>query len=139
MENPPPKAAQQKEILKATSKENTRPSDIQLHTQQRAAKRAIFNHYVESKLLLIELEKNQLQKLQKMIEEEEIRKMRKYMVPKAQLMPYFDRPFNPQRSSRPLTIPKEPRVHMLSDRCWRCNSCNEMYNFQYCQPMKSIK
>jgi len=33
-----------------------------------------------------------------MIEEEEIRMLRKEMVPKAQLMPFFDRPFLPQRS-----------------------------------------
>jgi hypothetical protein len=32
-----------------------------------------------------------------MIEEEEIRLLRKEMVPRAQLMPYFDKPFSPQR------------------------------------------
>ncbi|KAK9180784.1 hypothetical protein WN944_023919 [Citrus x changshan-huyou] len=32
-----------------------------------------------------------------MIEEEEIRLMRKEMIPRAQLMPLFDRPFFPQR------------------------------------------
>ncbi|MBA0825795.1 hypothetical protein Goarm_010712, partial [Gossypium armourianum] len=31
-----------------------------------------------------------------MIEDEEIRCLRKEMVPKAQLMPFFDRPFFPQ-------------------------------------------
>lgn len=32
-----------------------------------------------------------------MIEEEEVRLMRKEMIPRAQLMPYFDRPYFPQR------------------------------------------
>jgi hypothetical protein len=32
-------------------------------------------------------------------EQEEIRRMRREMVPRAQLMPYFDRPFVPQRYS----------------------------------------
>lgn len=31
------------------------------------------------------------------IEEEEIRSLRKEMIPRAQLMPFFDRPFFPQR------------------------------------------
>lgn len=34
---------------------------------------------------------------EQMIEEEEIRMLRKDMVPRAQLMPYFDKPFLPQR------------------------------------------
>lgn len=32
-----------------------------------------------------------------MLEEEEVRLLRKEMIPKAQLMPFFDRPFIPQR------------------------------------------
>lgn len=32
-----------------------------------------------------------------MIEEEEVRMLRKEMIPRAQLMPFFDRPFFPQR------------------------------------------
>lgn len=35
--------------------------------------------------------------MEQMIEEEEIRLLRKEMVPRAQLMPYFDKPFSPQR------------------------------------------
>lgn len=32
-----------------------------------------------------------------MIEEEEVRLLRKEMIPRAQLMPFFDKPFLPQR------------------------------------------
>lgn len=35
--------------------------------------------------------------LEQIIEEEEIRMLRKEMIPRAQLMPFFDRPFFPQR------------------------------------------
>lgn len=85
---------------------------------------------VATKLYLIELQKKQIEKAQKVfkyshnelrtficdfgfccsfskndihelleqiIEEEEIRMLRKEMIPRAQLMPFFDRPFFPQR------------------------------------------
>ena len=35
--------------------------------------------------------------MKQMIEEEEVRLLRKEMIPRAQLMPFFDRPFFPQR------------------------------------------
>lgn len=35
--------------------------------------------------------------LLQMIEEEEVRMLRKEMIPRAQLMPFFDKPFFPQR------------------------------------------
>ncbi|XP_027336843.1 protein TPX2 isoform X3 [Abrus precatorius] len=78
-------------------KENTKPQEFKLHTQERAVKRAMFNYAVTTKFYIMELQKKQEEKLQKMIEEEEIRLLRKEMVPRAQLMPYFDKPFCPQR------------------------------------------
>ncbi|KAL4330748.1 hypothetical protein AHAS_Ahas13G0431100 [Arachis hypogaea] len=77
-------------------KENTKPQEFKLHTQERAVKRAMFNYAVTTKFYLMEIQKRQAEKLQKMIEEEEIRMLRKEMVPRAQLMPYFDKPFSPQ-------------------------------------------
>ncbi|XP_023541870.1 protein TPX2-like [Cucurbita pepo subsp. pepo] len=105
---------------KVTTKENTRSRDFKLHTQERAIQRAIFNYSVARKLLVMEEQKKQEEKLKKIIEEEEIRLLRKGMIPKAQLMPFFDRPFSPQRSKRPLTIPREPRFHVTSSKCWNC-------------------
>ena len=80
---------------------------------------------VATKLFVIEQQKKQAERLQKvkhiyiyiyitnymlcestliemlimkqMIEEEEVRLLRKEMIPRAQLMPFFDRPFFPQR------------------------------------------
>ncbi|KAH9680172.1 TPX2 domain-containing protein [Citrus sinensis] len=80
------------------AKENTKPQEFTLHTQQRAVKRAMFNYSVATKLYLEQVQRKRVEKLQKMIEEEEIRLMRKEMIPRAQLMPLFDRPFFPQRS-----------------------------------------
>ncbi|KAJ7950758.1 TPX2 family protein [Quillaja saponaria] len=119
--------------MKSPTRENTKPQEFKLHTQERAIKRAMFNYEVTTKLYLMELQKKQVDKLQKMIEEEEIRLLRKEMVPRAQLMPYFDRPFFPQRSNRPLTIPKEPCFHLKSNKCWSCSSGNELYNFYQSQ------
>uniref|UniRef100_A0A9I9ECZ0 TPX2 C-terminal domain-containing protein n=1 Tax=Cucumis melo TaxID=3656 RepID=A0A9I9ECZ0_CUCME len=74
---------------KAPVKENTKkPQDFKLHTQERA---------IATKLYVTELQKKVEEKLHKMIEEEEVRLMRKEMIPRAQLMPYFDRPYFPQR------------------------------------------
>ncbi|THG05974.1 hypothetical protein TEA_000232 [Camellia sinensis var. sinensis] len=53
---------------------------------------------VATKLYLLERQKKQIEKLQKMIEEEEVKMLRKEMIPRAQLMPFFDRPFFPQRA-----------------------------------------
>ncbi|TYK28243.1 protein TPX2 [Cucumis melo var. makuwa] len=83
---------------KAPVKENTKkPQDFKLHTQERAVKRAMFNYSIATKLYVTELQKKVEEKLHKMIEEEEVRLMRKEMIPRAQLMPYFDRPYFPQR------------------------------------------
>ncbi|KAG0489235.1 hypothetical protein HPP92_008031 [Vanilla planifolia] len=93
------------------AKESKKPPSFRLHTQERAARRAGFNHLVASKISTLEVLRRFEEKIQKVIEEEEIKMMRKEMVPKAQLMPIFDRPFLPQRSTRPPTIPKEPNFH----------------------------
>ncbi|XP_015580432.1 protein TPX2 isoform X2 [Ricinus communis] len=119
---------------KPLAKENTKPQEFKLHTSQRAYKRAMFNYSVATKLYLNELQKKQIEKIQKIIEEEEVRMLRKEMIPRAQLMPFFDRPFFPQRSNRPLTIPREPSFHMLNSKCWSCQSAgHELYHFQHAQ------
>ncbi|KAL3719611.1 hypothetical protein ACJRO7_004567 [Eucalyptus globulus] len=130
-----------KATQRPAAKENTKPADFKLHTQQRAVKRAMFNYSVATKLYLMEQQKKYEEKLQKMIEEEEVRLLRKEMIPRAQLMPLFDRPFYPQRSSRPLTIPREPAFRMLSSKCWTCTCCtHQLYGFhQHCHPLKPIK
>ncbi|XP_020552004.1 protein TPX2 isoform X2 [Sesamum indicum] len=96
------------------AKENTKPSEFRLHTQQRAAQRAIFNHSVAIKSCVMEHHKKQVEKVLKVIEEEEVRMLRREMIPRAQLMPFFDKPFLPQRSTRPLTVPREPSFHLTA-------------------------
>ncbi|KAL3527417.1 hypothetical protein ACH5RR_012073 [Cinchona calisaya] len=112
-------------IQKHVTKENTKPQDFKLHTQERAVKRAVFNYTVATKIYIEERQKRQLEKLQKILEEEEVKLLRKELIPRAQLMPYFDRPFFPQRSSRPLTIPREPRLKLVNGKCLTtsCISC----------------
>ncbi|XP_043722044.1 protein TPX2-like isoform X2 [Telopea speciosissima] len=113
---------------KLPTKEQTKPLEIMLHTQLRAARRAGFNNMVAAKMYLIERQKQITERVQKMIEEEEVRSLRKEMIPRAQLMPFFDRPFFPQRSTRPLTVPKEPSfIRILNSKC--CLSSNELDGF----------
>ncbi|KAL5537968.1 hypothetical protein UlMin_045685 [Ulmus minor] len=90
---------------KACTKESTsrKPQEIKLHTQQR--------------LYFIEQQKKQQERIRKMVKEEEIRLLRKEMVPRTQLMPFFDRPFFPQRSNRPLTIPRDPTFGFITRKC----------------------
>ncbi|KAL3525056.1 hypothetical protein ACH5RR_013428 [Cinchona calisaya] len=106
-----------KVFQKFVTKENTKPQDFKLHTKERAVKRALFNYSIATKIYIEERQKRQLEKLHKMIEEEEVKLLRKEMIPRAQLMPYFDRPFFPQRSTRPLTIPREPRLKQVNGKC----------------------
>ncbi|KAJ9173214.1 hypothetical protein P3X46_016376 [Hevea brasiliensis] len=84
-------------LIKPPVKENTRPIDLKLHSDIRAVERAEFDQQVAEKLSLIEQYKMERERQQKMVEEEEIRRLRKELVPKAQPLPYFDRPFIPRR------------------------------------------
>ncbi|KAB1221259.1 Protein TPX2 [Morella rubra] len=111
---------------KSPSKDNTKlPQQIKLHTQERAIKRAMFNYE-----MLI---------MKQMIEDEEIRLLRKEMIPRAQLMPFFDRPFFPQRSNRPLTVPREPSFHIMSSKCGSRISGSGIYDFRRSQGLNPIK
>lgn len=99
-------------LAKPPVKESTKPVDIVLHSDVRAAERAEFDHQVAEKMSLIEQYRMEMERQQKLEEEEEIRRLRKELVPRAQPMPYFDRPFIPRRSEKQPTIPKEPRFHL---------------------------
>ncbi|KAK6791120.1 hypothetical protein RDI58_010201 [Solanum bulbocastanum] len=121
-----------KALQKSLAKDNIKPVEIKLHTQQRARRRALFNYSMETKSYFIEQQKKTVEKVQKMIEEEEVRLLRKEMIPRAQLMPFFDKPFLPQRSTRPLTIPKEPSF-MLNGKC------SSYTNFSIFNTMKQVK
>ncbi|XP_047972847.1 protein TPX2-like [Salvia hispanica] len=101
-------------VNKSWIKENTKPSEFRLHSQQRAAQRKLFDSTVAIKFYIIEQHKKQVEKVLKVIEEEEVRMLRREMVPRAQLMPLFDKPFSPQRSTRPLTVPREPSFKMAA-------------------------
>ncbi|KAL0350814.1 UNVERIFIED_CONTAM: hypothetical protein Sradi_4230600 [Sesamum radiatum] len=84
-------------LVKPPIKESTRPVDLVLHSDIRAVDRSEFDHQVAVKMDLIEQYRMERERLQKLEEEEEIRRLRKELVPKAQPMPYFDRPFIPRR------------------------------------------
>ncbi|CAH9084427.1 unnamed protein product [Cuscuta europaea] len=99
-------------LVKPPVKESTRTIDLVLHSDMRAADRAEFDHKVEEKLRIIEQQKMERDRLQKLAEEEEIRRLRKELVPKAQPLPYFDRPFIPVRSEKLPTLPREPKFHI---------------------------
>ncbi|KAJ6396360.1 hypothetical protein OIU77_021400 [Salix suchowensis] len=83
-------------LIKPLVKEKTRPIDLKLHSDVRAVERADFDQQLAEKMNLIEQYKMEIERQQKLAEEEEVRRLRKELVPKAQPMPYFDRPFIPR-------------------------------------------
>ncbi|KAK2983699.1 hypothetical protein RJ640_002096 [Escallonia rubra] len=118
-------------LAKPPVKESTRPVDLVLHSDMRAAERAEFDHQVAEKMSLIEEYRMERERQQKLEEEEEIRRLRKELVPRAQPMPYFDRPFIPRRSERHPTVPKEPRFHIPHHKKIKCcMSWNDIYSTQ---------
>ncbi|CAN4090651.1 unnamed protein product [Withania somnifera] len=115
-------------LPKPPVKEITRPVDLVLHSDIRAVERSEFDHQVAEKLSYIEQYKMERERLEKMAEEEEIRRLRKELVPKAQPMPYFDRPFIPRRSAKNSTMPREPKFHLPQHKKIKsCMSLNDMY------------
>ncbi|KAK3006465.1 hypothetical protein RJ639_017744 [Escallonia herrerae] len=118
-------------LAKPPVKECTRPLDLVLHSDMRAVERAEFDHQVAEKMSLIEEYRMERERQQKLEEEEEIRRLRKELVPRAQPMPYFDRPFIPRRSERHPTVPKEPRFHIPHHKKIKCcMSWNDIYSTQ---------
>lgn len=125
-------------LVKPHWKDITRPVDLTLHSDVRAVERAEFDYQVAEKMSFIEQYKMERERQQKLAEEEEIRRLRKELVPKAQPMPYFDRPFIPRRSSKHPTAPRDPKFHIPQHKKIRCCSSSSwsetgscMSDFQY--------
>ncbi|GLU11002.1 hypothetical protein SLE2022_277750 [Rubroshorea leprosula] len=121
-------------LIKPPVKENTMSIDLKLHSDLRAVERAEFDYQVAEKMSLIEQYKMERERQQKLAEEEEIKRLRKELVPKAQPMPYFDRPFIPRRSMKLPTIPREPKFHIPQHKKMKCClSWNDIssYTFQH--------
>ncbi|KAG5405313.1 hypothetical protein IGI04_011432 [Brassica rapa subsp. trilocularis] len=113
-------------LVKPHVKGITTPVDLKLHSDIRAMERAEFDYQVAEKMSLIEQYKAERKEQQLVAEEEELRRLRKELIPKAQPMPYFDRPFIPRRSSKHPTIPRDPKFHKTQHkRCCSTSSWSE--------------
>ncbi|BBM99912.1 hypothetical protein Mp_1g24770 [Marchantia polymorpha subsp. ruderalis] len=93
----------------------TSVKQVQQHTQARAAERALFNMQVTEKSIRTDEERQEKEKRMQDADEE-IKRMRKQMVPHAQKMPFFDRPFKPHRSTKTLTVPSSPKFHLKAKK-----------------------
>ncbi|KAL1211350.1 Microtubule-destabilizing protein 60 [Cardamine amara subsp. amara] len=109
-------------LVRPHVKDITIPVDLKLHSDIRAVERAEFDYQVAEKINLIEQYKTERERQQKLAEEEEIRRLRKELIPKAQPMPYFDRPFIPKRSNKHPTIPRDPKFNIPQYKKIRCDS-----------------
>ncbi|XP_061977792.1 microtubule-destabilizing protein 60-like isoform X2 [Populus nigra] len=119
-------------LIKPPVKENTRPIDLKLRSDIRAVERADFDHQVSEKMSLIEQYKMERERQQKVAEEEEVRRLRKELVPKAQPMPYFDRPFIPRRSIKHPTMANEAKLRRHK-KIKSCQSWNDVSSYSYDQ------
>ncbi|XP_062213525.1 microtubule-destabilizing protein 60-like isoform X2 [Phragmites australis] len=108
-------------LLKPPVKERTEPIDLVLHSDVRAVERAEFDQYVLERNKFAEQLRLERERQQELEDQERIRQLRKELVPKAQPMPYFDRPFIPKRSAKPATVPMEPKFHPRPEKL-SCNS-----------------
>ncbi|XP_057952907.1 microtubule-destabilizing protein 60 [Malania oleifera] len=119
-------------LMKPQVKECTRPLNVKLHSDVRAVERAGFDQQVAEKMSLIEQYKMEKESQQKLEEEEEVKRLRKELIPKAQPMPYFDRPFIPRRSMKHPTIPREPNFHIPNHKKIKCClSWNDINIYDY--------
>lgn len=118
-------------LLKPPVREATKPVDLKLHSDIRAEERAEFDNQVAEKMSLIEQYRMERERQMKLAEEEEIRRLRKELVPRAQPMPYFDRPFIPKRSIKHPTIPREPKFHIPHHKKIRCMSWSDLYSHHH--------
>ncbi|KAE8727181.1 40S ribosomal protein S19-3-like [Hibiscus syriacus] len=84
-------------LIKPHVKEIIRPVCPILCSDILASERSEFDHKVAEKMSLIRQYKMERARQDKMAEEEEIKRLRKELVPKAQLLLFFDRPFLPIR------------------------------------------
>lgn len=82
---------QPERMVKPPVKQKTRPIDPVLHNDIRAKGRAEFDRLVAEKMSLIEEYRKERERQRKLAEEEEIRSLRKELVPRAQPLPYFYR------------------------------------------------
>lgn len=99
-------------LIKPAVKERTEPIDLVLHSDVRALERAEFDQHVLERNMFADQQRLEWERQQELEEQERIKQLRRTeLIPKAQPMPYFDRPFIPKRSSKPATIPVEPKFH----------------------------
>nr|CAB3496688.1 unnamed protein product [Digitaria exilis] len=104
-------------LIKPAVKERTEPLDLVLHSDVRAVERAEFDQHVLERNKFAEQQRLEWERQQELEEQERIRQLRRTeLIPKAQPMPYFDRPFVPKRSTKPATIPMEPKFHLRPEK-----------------------
>ncbi|PUZ42216.1 hypothetical protein GQ55_9G566500 [Panicum hallii var. hallii] len=120
-------------LVKPAIKERTEPIDLVLHSDVRAIERAEFDQHVLERNKFAEQQRLEWERQQELEEQERIRQLRRTeLIPKAQPMPYFDRPFIPKRSTKPATIPMEPKFHLRPEKL----SC---YCRQHCMELGKLK
>ncbi|KAG6543299.1 hypothetical protein Mapa_015213 [Marchantia paleacea] len=107
-------------VPKPPVKQPTKHVDFTHHSDSRAVSRAEFDYYVAERQMYMDMQREEEERQRQIAEQEEIKRLRREMVPRAQLMPFFDQPFMPSRSSKRLTVPKEPNFKTRQNKRAKC-------------------
>lgn len=83
-----------------------------LHVDERAVQRSEFDSMIKEREKTYKRLREENEFAQKIEEEKALMQLRRSMVPHARPLPKFDRPFQPQKSTKQVTRPKSPQLQV---------------------------
>ncbi|PSS05697.1 hypothetical protein CEY00_Acc18966 [Actinidia chinensis var. chinensis] len=90
----------------------TEVQEFDLHLDHRAEDRAEFDKKMKEKEMMYKRYREESESAKMMEEEKALKQLRRTLVPHARPVPNFEHPFLPQRSSKEVTKPKSPKLHV---------------------------
>ncbi|KAI5652483.1 hypothetical protein M9H77_29670 [Catharanthus roseus] len=87
--------------------------EFNLHVDHRAVDRAEFDKKIKEKEMMYKRYREEAESAKQMEEEKALKQLRRTLVPHARPVPDFNHPFLPQKSSKQVTKPKSPRLHIM--------------------------
>ncbi|VFQ88015.1 unnamed protein product [Cuscuta campestris] len=100
-------------VPEKTRKPLTQIQEFNLHVEHRAVDRAKFDEKIKEKEVIYKRYRDEADSARMMEEEKALKQLRRTLVPHARPIPKFHQPFQPQKSSKQVTIPKSPKLEVL--------------------------
>ncbi|XP_057505719.1 protein TPX2-like [Actinidia eriantha] len=90
----------------------TEVQEFNLHLDHRAGDRAEFDKKIKEKEMMYKRYREESESAKMMEEEKALKQLRRTLIPHARPVPKFEHTFLPQRSSKEVTKPKSPKLHV---------------------------